>query len=153
MPRKIIIVLSTVLIILTVTFLLLYQVTHTKSESISLEVTPPEIAYEKFVYHPEAWTKVFENISSIPEFWNATIPSNLANKSIPEIVAMFGGNVFGSYPEYAFCYISVPKKNCQALNQTLTEIGFTVEILTFMKPENRYKTLITDYKSTHTLTQ
>jgi hypothetical protein len=136
MTRKIIVVILGVLIVSIVISLLLYRNFHRKVEYILIEVLPPETVYEKFVYHSEAWEKVFENVSSIPEFWNATIPSNLADRSIPEIAAMFGGEVNLNDSEYAFCYISVPKKNCQALNQTLTGIGFTVEEVHYMEPEN-----------------
>jgi hypothetical protein len=102
---------------------------------VGFEIIANEKVYwSKFLYHPEAWNKVFENVSSIPEFWNATISSNLAEKSIPEVAAMFGANVFENNPEYAFCYISVPERNCQALNQTLREIGFMVQDIRYEKP-------------------
>jgi len=136
MTRKIVVVILAVLIVSIVVSLLLYQNFCRKVEYILIEVLPPETVYERFVYHAEAWEKVFENVSSVPEFWNATIPSNLADRSIPEIAAMFGGEVNVNDSEYAFCYISVPKKNCQALNQTLTGIGFTVEEVHYMEHEN-----------------
>jgi len=129
-----IMLLSAILIILTASLLVLYHAFYEKVESISLEITPPETVYEKFVYHSEAWAKVFENVSAIPEYWNATITPNLADKSIREVAAIFGANVYLNNLEYAFCYISVPKRNCQALNQTLAEIGFIIEEAHYLTP-------------------
>ena len=102
----------------------------------SIEVTPPVQVYDnKFLCHPEAWNSVFQNVSSIPEFWSATIPTSLAEKSIPEIAQMFGANVYANNAEYAYCYIAVPENNYGALNQTLTELGFDVKDVVIIKPE------------------
>ncbi|NWG11056.1 hypothetical protein HXY33_04815 [Candidatus Bathyarchaeota archaeon] len=134
MSRGTIIVLSAILIILIASLLVLNHARYEKVEGISLEITLPETVYEKFTDHSEAWAKVFENVSTIPEYWNVTIPPNLADKSIHEIAAIFGGNVYFNDFEYAYCYISVPKRNCQALNQTLTGIGFTIEEVSYLTP-------------------
>jgi hypothetical protein len=132
--RTIVLILATLIVFIGVSFFL-YQSYYGRAEYILIEVLPPDIVYGKFENHPEAWDEVFENVSSVVEFWNATIPSNLANRSVPEIAAMFGGEINLSDSEYAFCYISVPENNCQALNQTLTGIGFKVEKVHYMEPE------------------
>ncbi|MCJ7422857.1 hypothetical protein MUP01_01120 [Candidatus Bathyarchaeota archaeon] len=80
----------------------------------------------KFLHHPEAWNRVYENVSTIPEYWNATVPSYLADKSIPQVAALFLGKASGSNSEYAYCFISVPRITSQALNRTLTQLGFTI---------------------------
>ena len=57
-----------------------------------VEVLPPEEVYwDRFLYQPEAWNRVFWNMSEAKGFWNATLPSGLAGKSIGEIAEMFGG--------------------------------------------------------------
>jgi hypothetical protein len=92
-----------------------------------LEVLPPtEVYYSRFLNHTEAWNRVFGNISTIKEFWNTTVPSSLAGKSIPQIAKMYGAEVYVNDPEYATCHIQVPKVNYQALNETLANLGFYV---------------------------
>jgi hypothetical protein len=93
-----------------------------------LEVVPPlEVYWSKFLYHPEAWNEIFKNVSSITEFWNATVPLGLAGRSIPQIAQIFGAKVYVNDPEYAACQIRVPKVSCQALNETLAHLGFYVK--------------------------
>jgi len=59
-------------------------------------------------------------------FWNSTVNSESAGRSVSEIAAMFEANVCVNDPEYAFCHISVPEESYQGLNRTLTELGFDV---------------------------
>lgn len=106
-------------------------------ERILVEVSPPFEVYDsEFLYHPESWNKVIQNVSTIPDFWNATIPENLQNKALSQIAQMFSAQVSHSDADYAYCYISVPKAKCQALNQTLMQIGFNVEPTEILKPNN-----------------
>lgn len=113
-----------VLAVLAGTLLTLYLKVPSKTRYILVEITPPVEAYDRFEHHPEAWTEVFENVSLIPKFWNATVPSELAGKSIPQIAALYGANIDDNGSNYAYCYINVPETNHQSLNQTLTELGF-----------------------------
>jgi hypothetical protein len=125
MKKAIKIAIVLVLAVLAVALPVLYfKVLSSKTRYILVEITPPFEIYDKFEHHPEAWTEVFENVSSIPKFWNATVPSELAGKSIPKIAALYGANIGNNDPEYAYCYINVPEADHQSLNQTLTGLGF-----------------------------
>jgi len=98
-----------------------------KIKPVFLEVSPPlEVYHSEFLHHPEAWNEVFGNVSSIPRFWNSTVNSESAGRSVSEIAAMFEANVYVNDSEYAFCHISVPEESFQGLNRTLTELGFDV---------------------------
>jgi hypothetical protein len=92
-----------------------------------IELNPPdEVNASKFLYHSEAWNRVFQNVSSIPEFWNATIPSRLAGKSISAIAQMYFAEVYVNNAQYAYCHISVSSLFSQALNRTFRQMGFKV---------------------------
>ena len=82
-----------------------------KIKPVFLEVSPPlEVYHSEFLHHPEAWNEVFGNVSSIPRFWNSTVNSESAGRSVSEIAAMLEANVYVNDPEYAFCHISVPEE-------------------------------------------
>lgn len=123
---KILIVLAAVFSSFMMGFLVSNLANRSEDEESSLYIQNPINVSKIFLHHPEAWNKVFMNVSSIPEFWNATIPDNLKGRSIPEIVSFYEGRVFFNNSEYAYCYVYVPKKFHQALNETLTQIGFLV---------------------------
>ncbi len=132
MKKAIKIAIVLVLAVLAVALPVLYfKVLSSKTRYILVEVTPPFEIYDKFLYHPEAWTEVFENVSSIPKFWNATVPSELAGKSIPKISAMYGAYIDYNDNDYACSEINVPEANLQSLNQTLTGLGFEFKEVIF----------------------
>jgi hypothetical protein len=131
---KILIVLAAVFSSFMLGFLLSNLANRSEYVESSLYIQIPKNVSEVFLHHPEAWNKVFMNVSSIPEFWNATIPDDLRGRSIPEIVSFFKGRVFFNSSEFAYCYVYVPQRFHQALNQTLTQIGFLVYNIAYGHP-------------------
>lgn len=77
-------------------------------------------------YQLEAWNRIYANVSTIPEYWNATVPSWMAGKSIPQVAAFFAGIIYDRSLTYPSCYIEVPELTSQALNRTLTQLGLVV---------------------------
>lgn len=111
--NKFIVVLVLMFVILIIVISMFYLALFSgSSKRRSMQITPPEEVYDtRFFHHPEAWSSVFQNVSSISEYWSATIPKSLAEKSIPKIAQMFGANAYETNAEYAYCYIAVPENN------------------------------------------
>jgi hypothetical protein len=152
MFRKTLVIMISVLIIVTVLAVSIVKLSwdNILRQRVYWKVTPPiEVSWTRFLNHPEAWTKVFNNVSSIPEFWNASVPARLSGKSIPGIVQTYLGDIFHNDAELACCYVSVPKITSQALNKTLTGLGLNVTTYTMLRLNDTWTT----DTPTHTLTQ
>ncbi len=77
-------------------------------------------------YELEAWNKIYENVSAIPDYWNATVPSWMVGRSIPQVAAIFLGRIYNRNPKYPLCFIVVPELTSQYLNISFTELGLVV---------------------------
>jgi len=135
--RKNLIIIASVLIIAIVLVVSTTKLTwdYAITRRAKLEVSPTlEVSETRFFNHPEAWTEVFNNVSSIPKYWNADIPAILGGRSMPNIVQMYFGEVFLNNADYAYCYISVHSFTSQFLNRTLTGIGLCVIDIVYVHP-------------------
>jgi hypothetical protein len=120
---------STMLVILV--SLMLFLNSSVNNQEKLIVIYPPTEANDKFLYHPEAWNRIFNNVSAIVEFWNVSVPSRLEGECIPEVFQAYGARIDLNNPEYAYCYVYVKIRNCYGLNQTLTQLGFIVRNVCF----------------------
>jgi hypothetical protein len=127
--NRIVILLSTISVVLV--SLLFFLSSNVNNQEKLIVIYPPTEANDRFLYHPEAWNKIFNNVSTIVEFWNVEVPSYLAGESITEIIQAYGARIDLDNPEYAYCYVYVKIRNCNGLSQTLAQLGFIVRNVCF----------------------